>query len=177
MEAGRPMLECTCCGFNILTQSGLCESNRKGTNFACYHASAGSIFGQPPEWLIASARGVRQASVRRPAGSARDRVGRPVPGRSDGSALMSQSVAMRERRAALHLARLEPGVGYWLAKQRWLWRQNRCDPVPCVCQCATVDCALRRHAAGAPDCHPQGHGLSEAASCNSWVLTYVCLRL
>ena len=67
-----------------------------------------------------------QASVRRSAGSARDRVGRPVPGRSDGSAVVSQSVAMRERRAALHLARLEPGLGFWLAKQRWLWRRDRC---------------------------------------------------
>ncbi len=67
-----------------------------------------------------------QASVKRPAGGTRERVGCPVPGRSDGSAVVSQSVAMRERRAALHLARLEPGVGFWLAKQRWLWRRDRC---------------------------------------------------
>jgi len=67
-----------------------------------------------------------QASVKRPAGGTRERVGRPVPGRSDGSAVVSQSVAMRERRAALHLARLEPGVGFWLAKQRWLWRRDQC---------------------------------------------------
>ena len=62
--------------------------------------------------------------MKRPAGATRER-GRPVPGRSDGSAVVSQSVAMRERRAALHLARLEPGVGFWLAKQRWLWRRDR----------------------------------------------------
>ena len=81
-----------------------------------------------------------QASVRRPPGQTRDRVGRPVPGRSDGSAVVSQSVAMRERRAALHLARLEPSVGYWLAKQRWLWRHNRCDMLPALETKSLIGC-------------------------------------
>lgn len=47
--------------------------------------------------------------------------------RTSGGYSAMHSATARERRAALRLARLEPGLGFWVAKQRWLWRQNRCD--------------------------------------------------
>ena len=65
-----------------------------------------------------------QATARRP-------VGRPVADRTSGGYSTMHSATGRERRAALRLARLEPGLGFWVAKQRWLWRQNRCAPIGC----------------------------------------------
>lgn len=59
-----------------------------------------------------------QAPTRKP--------GRPTLQRSGGAGAMTTAEVVAERRAALRLAKLEPGIGYWLAKQRWLWRHNRC---------------------------------------------------
>lgn len=38
---------------------------------------------------------------------------------------MTTAEIIAERRGALRLAVLEPGTGFWIAKQRWLWRHNR----------------------------------------------------
>lgn len=57
--------------------------------------------------------------------AARRVVGRKVADRNSGGYSTMHGATARERRAALGLARLEPGLGFWIAKQRWLWRQNR----------------------------------------------------
>ena len=51
--------------------------------------------------------------------------GRPSLQRSGGAGAMTTAEVVAERRAALRLAVLERGSGFWLAKQRWLWRHNR----------------------------------------------------
>jgi hypothetical protein len=35
---------------------------------------------------------------------------------------------VRKRRAGLRSAKLEPGLGYWLARQAWLWRRGGLQP-------------------------------------------------
>jgi hypothetical protein len=53
------------------------------------------------------------------------KVGRPILQRSGGAGALTTAEVVAQRRAALRLVKLEPGIGYWLAKQRWLWRYNR----------------------------------------------------
>jgi hypothetical protein len=49
-------------------------------------------------------------------------------GRAAGTFQMQELVA--ERRRALSAATLEPGLGCWLARQRWLWRHGRWTASP-----------------------------------------------
>lgn len=61
----------------------------------------------------------------REGGSGR-KAGRPALARSTGVGAFTTEQLTKDRRAALHLTPLDPGAGFWLAKQRWLWRSNRC---------------------------------------------------
>lgn len=58
------------------------------------------------------------------------KVGRPVLQRSGGAGALTTAEVVAERRAALRLVKLEPGIGYWLAMQRRLWRHNRWGQLP-----------------------------------------------
>lgn len=79
--------------------------------------------GRPPATADVDAMLQRQKRHAPPAPARK--VGRPTLQRSGGAGAMTTAEVVAERRAALRLAQLEPGIGYWLAKQRWLWRHNR----------------------------------------------------
>mmetsp|Transcript_6443 Transcript_6443/g.18579 ORF Transcript_6443/g.18579 Transcript_6443/m.18579 type:complete len:900 (-) Transcript_6443:636-3335(-) len=52
--------------------------------------------------------------------------GRPVANRTTAFGVIAPDKLAKERRAALYMSQqLEPGLGYWLAKQRRLWRMGR----------------------------------------------------
>lgn len=53
------------------------------------------------------------------------KAGRPTQARSEGIGAPTIEDLSAQRRAALHVASLDPGLGYWIARQRWLWRRNR----------------------------------------------------